>query len=121
MASSFQEHLAELFTPFGGVVFRRMFGGLGIFRDWLMFALVADDVLYMKADAATNPAYVAEGAGPFVYAGMRGKKTALRYWRIPERLLEEPDEFLEWARTAFEVALRAHRPKPAKKRRLRKA
>src|SRR5207237_5074687 len=99
MQSSFQEHLAELFEPLGGVVFRKMFGGLGIFRDGIMFALVADDVLYMKVDGTTQAAYAAEGSGPFVYAGMRGKATPLPYWRIPERLFEEPDEFVEWART----------------------
>ena len=55
MASTFQDHLAELFAPLGGVVFRRMFGGVGVFRDGLMFALVADDVLYMKADDGDEP------------------------------------------------------------------
>ena len=96
-------------------MFRRMFGGVGIFRDGLMFALVADDVLYMKADAATSPAYAAEGSGPFVYAGTRGKVTAMAYWQFPERLLDEPDEFVEWARTAFAVAVRRQKAKPAKK------
>ena len=50
MAGGFQELLVELFEPVGGVTFRRMFGGLGIFRQGLMFALVADDTLYLKAD-----------------------------------------------------------------------
>ena len=115
MASTFRDHLAELFAPLGGVVFRRMFGGVGVFRDGLMFALVADDVLYMKADEATSPAYAAEGSGPFVYAGTRGKATAMAYWRIPERLLEEPDEFVEWARTALAVAVRRQKAKPVRK------
>jgi DNA transformation protein len=115
MPSSFQDHLADLFAPLGGVVFRRMFGGLGIFRDGRMFALVAGDVLYMKADAATSPSYAAEGSGPFVYAGMRGKATAMAYWQVPERLLDDPDEFVAWARAAFAVALRTQKAKPAKK------
>jgi DNA transformation protein len=117
MPSSFQEHLAELFARLDGVVFRRMFGGLGIFRDGLMFALVAGDVLYMKVDDTTQGAYAAEGSGPFVYDGMRGKTTAMPYWRIPERLLEEPEEFADWARTAFAVAVRTRKQKPARKSR----
>jgi DNA transformation protein len=80
-------------APLGNVVFRKMFGGLGIFKDGLMFALVAEDALYMKADDATTPAYAAEGSGPFVYAGMRGKAMPMPYWRVPERLLDEPEEF----------------------------
>ncbi len=35
---------------FGPVTVRPMFGGAGIFRDGLMFALIADEVLYLKAD-----------------------------------------------------------------------
>ena len=35
-----------------------------------MFALVADDVLYLKADEATSPAFVAEGSGQFIYRAM---------------------------------------------------
>src|ERR1700674_2920835 len=93
MPNSFQDHLGELFAPLSNVVFRKMFGGLGIFKDGLMFALVAEDALYMKADDATIPAYAAEGSGPFVYAGMRGKAMPMPYWRVPERLLDEPEEF----------------------------
>ena len=115
MPGSFQDHLAELFAPLEAVVFRKMFGGLGIFRDGRMFALVAGDVLYLKADETTSPAYAAEGSGPFVYAGMRGKTTPMPYWRVPERLLDEPDEFVEWARIAFAVAVRTQKPKSAKK------
>jgi DNA transformation protein and related proteins len=111
MPSSFQDHLYDRLAPLGGVAFRKMFGGLGIFKDGLMFALVADDTLYMKVDETTQDVYAAEGSGPFVYAGMRGKATLMPYWRIPERLLEEPEEFAEWAQAAFTVAFRTRKPK----------
>jgi DNA transformation protein and related proteins len=114
MPSSFQDHLAALFAPLGNVVFRKMFGGVGIFKDGLIFALVAADALYMKADDATSPAYAAEASGPFVYAGMRGKAISMPYWRIPERLLDEPEEFAEWARKAFAVAQRTQKHKSKK-------
>ena len=29
------------------------------------------------------------------------------YWRLPDRLYDEPDEFTEWAVSAFDVARRA--------------
>ena len=86
MPSSFQDHLAELFAPLGNVVFRKMFGGLGIFKDGLMFALVAEDALYMKADDATIPAYAAEGSGPFRICGhARQDDAVLARSRTPAR------------------------------------
>ena len=109
------DHLAELFEPVGGVTIKRMFGGLGVFKGGLMFALVADDVLYFKADAATSPKFAAEGFGQWVYEG-RGKSVPMPYWQAPERLYDEPDDFAEWARAAFEVAVRSQKkPKVAKK------
>ena len=113
MAGGFNDLLEELFAPVGGVSLRRMFGGIGIFKDALMFGLVADDVLYLKADDATKAPYEAEGFGPWVYGGMK-KAVAMPYWQVPERLLDEPDEFREWAMAAFAVAERAKKSKAPK-------
>ncbi len=103
MPGGFQELLEELFAPLEGVSFKRMFSGIGIFRQGMMFGLVHDDVLYLKADDASSPAFAAEGSARWTYPGMRGA-TVMPYWRVPERLLDEPEEFREWALTAFTVA-----------------
>jgi DNA transformation protein len=70
-----------------------------------MFGLIADDTLYLKADEATKRAFEAEGLATFAYES-NGKTVALSYWRIPERLLDDPDEMLSWARIALGVAHR---------------
>ena len=115
------DHLAELFEPVGGVTIKRMFGGLGVFKGGLMFALVADDVLYFKADETTSPKFAAEGFGQWLYEG-RGKSVAMPYWQAPDRLYDEADDFADWARAAFEVAVRTQKkPKVAKKPAMRKA
>lgn len=108
------DHLAELFAPLGGVSIRRMFGGLGIFKGGLMFALVSDDVLYFKADEETLPRFETEGCGPFVFGSKRGQ-VETSYRMAPERLYDEPDDFSEWAREAFAVALRKQNTKGARK------
>jgi DNA transformation protein len=96
-----REHLAGL----GGVSLRRMFGATGVFSHGVMFGLVKDDVLFLRADAGNRAAFEAEGAAPFSY--MRaGKVAALAYWSAPERLLDEPDELRRWAREALAAAHR---------------
>ena len=102
-----QAFLEELFAPMGGVSLRRMFSGHGVFRDGLMFGLVIADVLYLKADDANRPAFEAEGSEPFTYAGAKGREVRTSHWRVPERLFDEPDAFLEWARDACAAASRA--------------
>ncbi|PPE80016.1 hypothetical protein C3941_12690 [Kaistia algarum] len=114
-----REFLEELFEPVGRVAFRRMFGGLGIFRDGLMFGLVAGDTLHLKADERTHPDFETEGCEPFSYATKTGKRTLTSYWRMPERLFDEPDEFRDWAMRAVETAIRADAAKASKSARKR--
>lgn len=115
MAGEFQDFISELFEPLGGVAFRRMFGGVGIFRGGIMFALIIDDALYLKTDEASRPRFVAEGVGPFVFDS-RGKTVTTSYWRLPERLFDEPDAFAEWAAEALAIAERLHKTKSGKVR-----
>jgi DNA transformation protein len=102
------DFIADLFAPFGPVTIRRMFSGAGIFRDGLMLGLIVRDVIYLRTDETSAADFKAEGCGPFTYT--RGKKSgrpsehALPYWRLPERLYDDPDELAVWARKAFAVA-----------------
>lgn len=102
-----------MFAGFGPVSVRRMFGGAGIFRHGLMIALVADGELFLKADAETVPSFEAEGMKPFTY-GNGKKRVVMSYWRMPDRLLDEPDELAAWARAALGAATRAAVKKPRK-------
>ena len=67
MASSaeFRDHVLDLLAALGPVTARRMFGGFGIYLDGVMFALIADDILYLKVDDRTRPDYEAAGSAPF--------------------------------------------------------
>lgn len=103
-ASALVAHLMDVLRPLGGVASRRMFGGAGLFRDGVMFALISDEVLYLKADAATIPAFEAESLGPFTYGTKNGKRVLTSYWRAPERLLDDDDDMREWCRRAADVA-----------------
>ena len=94
----------------GSIKARRMFGGAGLYSGAVMFALIADDTLYLKADDATRTAFEAEGLGPFVYQG-KSKPVRLSYWQAPERLLDDPDELLAWAERALAAAQRAAQAK----------
>lgn len=116
VSSGLTDFVKELMAPLGPVSARRMFGGAGIFADGLMIALIAGDVLYLKADDRNRPAFEAEGCAPFTYEAKNGKRAVMSYWQVPERLFDEPDEFAAWARDALGAALRADAAKPASKR-----
>jgi DNA transformation protein len=106
VSAEFLEFISEQLESFGPVEVKRMFGGAGIFREGLMFALIADEVLFLKVDETTRPDFESETSGPFLYE-KNGKTMEMSYWRLPERLYDEPDEFTAWAQNAFSAALRA--------------
>lgn len=93
----------ELFGALGRISVRNMFGGGGVYCDGVMFALIAYGVMYLKADRQSQPRFEAEGMGPFVYQG-KSKPVAMSYWRMPERLLDDPDEAVDWGRDALRAA-----------------
>jgi DNA transformation protein len=99
------DYIIDLFTVFGPVAVRRMFGGAGIFADGLMIGLVADGVVYLKADQHSRPAFEAEGLGPFTY-GKTARRVVMSYWRMPARLYDDPDELARWAAEAQAAARR---------------
>jgi len=102
----FVSYVVELMQPVGMVSAKRMFGGYGIFLDGLMFALVADSTLYLKADAETENVFEEKGLEKFKY-NKKGKEYSMSYYCAPEEALEDMDEMNDWARRSCEAALRA--------------
>jgi DNA transformation protein len=97
----------------GVIRHRSMFGGFGIFFDDLMFALIARDTLYIKADDETRAAFEAVDMGPFTYTA-KDREGSLSYYETPPDALESPDELAAWAALGLAAARRAAVKKPKK-------
>jgi DNA transformation protein len=96
--------IADLFTAFGPVDVRRMFGSRGIFADGLMFALESKGVIYLRTDESGQARFRAAGCEPFSYL-RRGEPFAIvSYWRVPDDVLEDADELAAWSRASCAVA-----------------
>lgn len=106
MSDDFTDYVMELFGPFGTVAVRRMFGGRGVYLDGLMFAILSEDTLYLKADEMNRVEFERAGCEIFSYA-RKGKRATLNFFRAPDAAMESPELMLPWARTAYAAALRA--------------
>lgn len=104
--NEFLNHVLDLLQVFGPVTGRKMFGGYGIFHDSVMFALIADDVLYFKANEDTAPEFDSLNLPPFVY-NKQGKDVVMSYREAPDAALEDANVMARWATLAFGVAQRA--------------
>lgn len=109
--------IRELFSEFGTVHIRRMFGGAGLYAGEVMFGLISDGQIFLKADAETQEAFGRENCAPFQYDTKTGKRTITSYWRLPDRLYDDTTELAQWAKLALAVAQRKAGRKPARARR----
>ena len=117
-SDSFAEFLREQLAPLGPVTMRRMFGKTGVFCDGVMIGMVRDNTLYFRVDDDNRAAFKeAESFPPLNYEKKSGT-IDLAFWRAPERLFDEPDELVAWARAALAAARRvaAQRERTAPKR-----
>jgi DNA transformation protein len=102
----FVAHCVDLLGDLGAIAARRMFGGWGLYVQGCMFALIADDVLYLKVDAQNQPLFEAQGLQPFTYE-TRGKRHMMGYFQPPESAMEDSTEMRPWARSSADAAFRA--------------
>ena len=94
-----------------------MFSGFGLFSEEVCFCLVLrGGEFYLKADEQTFARFEAENCKPFSYPKRStGKVVSINsFWRMPERLYDDPDELADWTRAAVAAA---HRAQLAKRRR----
>ncbi|MDD2759908.1 MAG: TfoX/Sxy family protein [Methylomonas sp.] len=104
--SEFIAYLPEVFELFGTVNIRKMFGGYGVYHDGWMFALVADDTLYLKADAENARFFEEQGLAPFEYQ-REGKMMKMSYYQAPAEFMEDREQADLWARRSYDAARRA--------------
>jgi DNA transformation protein len=114
------DDIRALFSVFGPVEVRRMFGGAGVYAGGTMFALMHDGVIYLKADEHNAPAFEREKLGPFTYSRRGERASLLSYRRMPDRLYDDPDELATWANAALAAAGRSGTGKRRSSARARK-
>src|SRR5215470_372246 len=105
-SATFAEFLREQLAPLGPIAMRRMFGKTGVFCDGVMLGMIRDNTLYFRVDDDNKAAFREAEAFPPLNYEKGGGSIDLAFWRAPERLFDEPDELVAWARLALAAARR---------------
>jgi DNA transformation protein len=105
-SDSFAEFLREQLAPLGRITMRRMFGKGGVFCDGFMLGMVRDNTLYFRVDDDNRAAFKEAESFPPLNYEKKGETIDLSFWRAPDRLFDEPEELVIWARAALAAARR---------------
>ena len=71
-----------------------------------MFAMVADDTLFVRVDDESRAFFAEAATAPPLSYVKGGRSIDLAFWPVPDRLLDEPDELRAWVRAALGAARR---------------
>jgi DNA transformation protein and related proteins len=80
-----------------------MFGGLGIFRDGVMFALSMRRTIHLKTDEASRKTLAREGSIAFKH-GDGARRVVTSYWRMPDHAYDDANILKAYADTAYAAA-----------------
>ena len=105
-SDTFAEFLREQLAPLGRIAMRRMFGKTGVFCEGVMFGMVTDNTLYVRVDDQNRATFKEAESYPPLNYQKKGSTIDLAFWRAPERLFDETDELVAWARAALAAARR---------------
>ena len=114
VSPGFAAFVVEQLDGCSPIVTRRMFGGLGIYSGDTFFALIDNDILYLKADDTTRADFLRAGCRPFRPYG--DDRESLNYYEVPVEVLEDASELAKWGRRAIAVALAKKKPQPKRAR-----
>ncbi len=116
VSDDYLEFVLEQLSVVGPVNARKMFGGAGIYLRKQIFALVADDALYLKVDDRNRADY--EAADMSSFKPFEDKPYAMSYYEVPAEVMEDPSELKAWARKALRAAKKkaATKKKPKRKK-----
>jgi len=109
MSSSkeFYEYVVyDVMGQIAGITSRRMFGGYGLYKNGVFFAIISDDQLYFKVGDNNKPDFEEHGSEPFTYNRKDRKEIQLTYWRVPEEVMEDRDELRIWIDKAVQASLK---------------
>ena len=79
---------------------RKMFGGVGLFSEKIMFALIYEGILYFRSTEEIAHNY-SENSFQFQHPSRSSK---MPYWSVHTQLIENKSKFVSWAFNAFKLA-----------------
>lgn len=97
----------EILGTLGAIDIRRMFGGAGIYLNGVIFAIILDGAIHLKADREMARDLEAAGARQLEWTSPRtGRRVRMDYWSIPEAALDDADTLRIWVGKAIAAARR---------------
>lgn len=103
--------LYDLLGDIPGIASRAMFSGWALYKDGVVFGIIAAGELHFKADETIYDELARAGSRAFAYKRGDGKTVTMSYWSVPEEIMEDKDSFRMWTARAVEISQKSKKKK----------
>jgi len=108
--SSLASYVAEQLAPLGRMSSRTIFGGVGVFIDDRLLAIVMGEKLYLHTDKSNLDDYVARGMQQFKpYPNAFDLTTD--HHEVPQEIVNDAEQLKVWGERALIAAIESARAK----------
>lgn len=77
---------------------------LGLYRNEIVFGVIAHNVVYLKVDDSNKTKFL--DAGLETLKVFKNNTEIPSYYELPVDILENAEEFIEWAKESYEVQIK---------------
>jgi DNA transformation protein len=111
--NAYLDFVTEQLSVLGSVSSRPMMGGYCLYCDGFVFALLAGNALYLKADDRNRAQFENRGLKPF--RPFDGPGT-MSYYEAPPEIFEDPDAMRSWCAGSIDAGRLAAEKRLSKKK-----
>jgi len=101
LENDFIEYVQDQLSQWSNIDKKKMFGIIGLFKEGLMFGIISNDTVYLKVDDSNKIKY--ENAGSKPLEVFKNKSKVRSYYELPAEVLENSEEFIDWAKESFTI------------------
>lgn len=92
------------FSDFGDLRSQSMFGGYGICKDNIMFALVSEGKFYLRANSKLESTFINQGMEQYIYH-KKGVPVFMKYYQVHQALWQNEEKLRSFLSCAFVAAM----------------
>ncbi len=101
LQSSFVELVKDQLSDVPDLIFKKMFGGIGIFDQGKMFGMIsAENKFFLKVNDSNREDFEKMGSQPFNHA-KKGK--GMPYWEVPAKIFDDKVELKKWVQRSSAI------------------
>lgn len=93
--------VSDQLTEIGAFETKKMFGGIGFFKERNMFAMIGNNVFRLKVNESNQADFEKFGMKPY---HSDTKKKGMPYWEVPEEILNDKKELAKWATKSIKIS-----------------